>query len=187
MTRTNAEGFYEITRADGIVNSNRNWFVLGPDNTHSKTIHELVAAEVTLSSASASATTAQTVNFTGTVFPAHVHQRVLLQEQNSTSGNGWKTIDFRVHGRQLVVLGGDHRFREAGSYSAARVLPGRPAQHRWSQSATRISQTIEQEQNPSFTINASSQAPVVTNGQSETITGTAVHGQRVRPPRCSRT
>jgi hypothetical protein len=167
VTRTNAQGFYEITRADGIVNSNRNWFVLGPDNTHSKTIHELVAAEVTLSSASASATTAQTVDFTGTVFPTHVHERVLLQEQNSTSGNGWKTIDSGyTDGSSSFSI--NHRFREAGSYTLRAFFPADP-RNIASQSAS-ISQTIEQEQNPSFTINASSQALV--NGQSETITGT---------------
>jgi len=167
VTRTNAQGFYEITRADGIVNSNRNWFVLGPDNTHSKTIHELVAAEVTLSSSSASATTAQTVDFTGTVFPAHVNQRVLLQEQNSTSGNGWKTIDSgSTDGSSSFSI--NHRFREAGSYTLRAFFPADP-RNIASQSAS-ISQTIEQEQNPSFTINASSQALV--NGQSETITGT---------------
>jgi hypothetical protein len=167
VTRTNAQGFYEITRADGIVNSNRNWFVLGPDNTHSKTIHELVAAEVTLSSASASATTAQTVDFTGSIFPAHVHQRVLLQEQNSTSGNGWKTIDSGyTDGSSSFSI--NHRFREAGSYTLRAFFPADP-RNVASQSAS-ISQTIEQQQNPSFTINGSSQALV--NGQSETITGT---------------
>ncbi len=37
VTRTNASGLYEFVRADGVVKSNRNWFVLGPDNTHSRT------------------------------------------------------------------------------------------------------------------------------------------------------
>ena len=46
VTRTNASGLYEFVRADGVVNSNRNWFVLGPDNTHSRTIHEWVSANV---------------------------------------------------------------------------------------------------------------------------------------------
>jgi hypothetical protein len=171
VTRTNAQGFYEITRADGIVNSNRNWFVLGPDNTHSKTIHELVAAEVTLSASSASATTAQTVDFTGAVFPAHVHQRVLLQEQNSTSGNGWKTIDSGyTDGSSSFSI--NHRFREAGSYTLRAFFPADP-RNIASQSAS-ISQTIEQEQNPAFTINGSSQELI--NGQTETITGTLYTG-----------
>jgi len=171
VTRTNAEGFYEIVRADGIVNSNRNWFVLGPDNTHSRTIHELVAAEVTLSSSSASATTAQPVDFTGSLFPAHVHQRVLLQEQNSTSGNGWKTIDSGyTDGSSSFSI--NHRFREAGSYTLRAFFPADP-RNIASQSAS-ISQTIEQEQNPAFTINGSSQELV--NGQTETITGTLYTG-----------
>jgi hypothetical protein len=167
VTRTNAEGFYEITRADGVVNSNRNWFVLGPNNTHSKTIHELVAAEVTLSTASASATTAQTVDFTGSIFPAHVHQRVVLQEQTNTNGNGWKTIDSGyTDGSSSFSI--NHRFRAAGSYTLRAFFPADP-RNIASQSAS-ITETIEQDQNPSFTISGSSQ--LLVNGQSETITGT---------------
>ena len=92
VTRTNRQGFYDFVRADGVVVSNRNWFVLGPRDTHSRTIHELVSAVVTLNASSASATTAQPVTFTGTVYPTHRHQRVLLQQQNSTSGTGWQTV-----------------------------------------------------------------------------------------------
>jgi hypothetical protein len=167
VTRTNSQGFYEITRADGVVNTNRNWFVLGPDNTHSKTIHELVADEVTLSSASASSTTGQIVDFTGSVFPAHVHKRVLLQEQTSTSGNGWKTIDsgYTGGGSAFSI---EHHFREAGSYTLRAFFPADP-RNVASQSPS-ITQTIEQQQNPSFTISGSAQALV--NGQTETISGT---------------
>lgn len=167
VTRTNAQGFYEITRADGVVNSNRNWFVLGPDNTHSKTIHELVADEVTLSSSSASAMTGQAVDFTGSVFPAHVHQRVLLQEQTSTSGNGWKTIDhgYTGAGSSFSI---NHQFRAAGSYTLRAFFPADP--RNLASASASITQTIEQQQNASFTINGSSQALV--NGQTETISGT---------------
>ena len=47
-TTTNTLGFYEFTRVEGIVYTNRSWFVRGPDGAHSRTIHERVAAEVSL-------------------------------------------------------------------------------------------------------------------------------------------
>ena len=167
VTRTNASGFYEFVRADGIVNSNRNWFVVGPRDTHSRTIHEWVASVLTLSGSAASATTAQTVNFSGTVFPAHANQRVLLQEQNSTSGNGWSTIaSGETNGSSAFSIA--HRFRVAGSYTLRAFFPADP-RNIGGQSPS-INLTVQQEQNPSFTINASAQE--ITNGQSETITGT---------------
>ncbi len=167
VTRTNGSGFYEFVRADGIVNSNRNWFVLGPDNSHSRTIHELVSAVVTLSSSTATATTAENVTFSGTVFPAHNHQRVLLQQQNSTSGNGWQTID-SGYTNDSSAFSITHRFRSAGSYTLRAFFPSDPRNIE-SQSAS-ISLTVQQQQNPSFTINGS--APIIVNGQTVSITGT---------------
>lgn len=167
VTRTNSSGFYEFVRADGVVESNRNWFVLGPGNRHSRTIHELVSAVVTLSASAASATTAQDVTFSGTVSPAHAHQRVLLQEQNSASGNGWQTI---AAGYTNAASGFSitQRFRSAGSYTLRAFFPDDP-RNVASQSPS-INLTVQQEQNPSFTINGS--APTITNGQSVSITGT---------------
>ncbi len=167
VTRTNASGFYEFVRADGVVKSNRNWFVLGPDNAHSRTIHEWVSANVTLSASAQSATTAQDVTFSGTIFPAHPHQRVLLQEQNSTSGNGWKTIasGYTSDASAFSIV---NRFRSAGSYTLRAFFPNDP-RNVASQSAS-LGLTVQQQQNPSFTINGS--APAIVNGQTVTITGT---------------
>ena len=167
VARTNSSGFYEFIRADGVVNSNRNWFVLGPRNTHSRTIHEWVSAMVTLTSPTAPATTAQQVNFSGTVFPSHDNQRVLLQQQNSTTGNGWETIA-SGYTNSSSAFSIAHRFRMAGNYTLRAFFPNDP-RNIASQSAS-ISLAVQQQQNPSFTINASSQA--ITNGQTETITGT---------------
>lgn len=167
ITRTDSAGYYEFVRADGIVNSNRNWFVLGPDNSHSRTIHEWVSAAVTLSSSTATATTAQNVTFSGTVFPAHGHERVLLQRQNSTSGNSWQTIDsgYTNDSSAFTIT---HRFRSAGSYTLRAFFPADPRNIQ-SQSAS-ISLTVQQQQNPSFTINGST--PTIVNGQTVSITGT---------------
>jgi hypothetical protein len=169
VTRTNGSGFYEFIRADGVVTTNRNWFVLGPGHTHSRTIHEWVSSIVTLAANATSATTADTIAFTGTVSPAHAGQRVVLQEQDSSapSGNGWKTIDsgYTNSSSGYTI---QHRFRTPGSYTLRAFFPTDP-RNIAGQSAG-IGLTVQQQQNPSFTINASAQ-PIV-NGQSETITGT---------------
>ncbi|MDE3129855.1 MAG: hypothetical protein KGL16_01775 [Acidobacteriota bacterium] len=166
-THTNASGFYEFVRADGVVNTNRSWFALGPHNTRSRVIHEWVAAIVTLSAGTASATTAQTVAFSGTVSPAHANQRVLLQQQNSTSGNGWSTVasGYTNGGSGFAIA---HRFRSAGGYTLRAFFPNDP-RNIASQSPS-INLAVQQQQNPAFTINGSS--PTVIDGQTETITGT---------------
>src|SRR5947209_20306023 len=41
-TTTNSFGFYEFTEPQGAVVSNTNWFVRGPDASHSRTVHERV-------------------------------------------------------------------------------------------------------------------------------------------------
>ncbi|HEX3802819.1 MAG TPA: hypothetical protein VHV75_08285 [Solirubrobacteraceae bacterium] len=167
VRRTNAQGFYEFVRADGVVVSNRNWFVAGPYGTHSRTIHELVSAIVTLNASSAGVTTAQPVTFTGTVSPTHSHERVLLQQQNSTSGDGWQTIAAgSTNGSSAFAI--THRFRSAGSYTLRTYFPSDP-RNLASESST-ITETVQQEQNPSFTIGGS--AAVIADGQPVTISGT---------------
>jgi hypothetical protein len=167
VTRTNGSGFYEFIRADGVVVSNRNWFVLGPGNSHSRTIHEWVSAAVTLAASSATASTADPVTFSGTAYPPHDHQLVLLQKQDSTSGNGWHTIaSGYTDGDSSYTI--THRFRSAGSYTLRTFLPATP--RNIASPSPSVDLTVQQQQNPSFTINAS--AAVLTNGQSETISGT---------------
>lgn len=166
-TRTNAQGYYEFVRADGVVVSNRNWFVLGPRDTHSRTIHERVSAVVTLNTRSSSVTTAQPVTFTGTVYPMHRHQRVLLQQQNSISGTGWQTVasGYTDDNSAFTIV---HRFKSAGSYTLRAFFPNDP-RNIAGQSAN-LNLAVQQQQNPSFTINGS--PTVVTDGQPETISGT---------------
>lgn len=167
VRRTNGSGFYEFIRADGVVKTNRNWFVLGPGDTHSRTIHELASSIVTLNAGTTAATTADTVDLSGSVTPAHAHQRVLLQEQTSSTGSDWKTIDVGYtggHSNYSIA----HRFRTPGTYTLRALFPDDP-RNVAGQSAS-IGLTVQQQQNPSFTINASAQP--ITNGQSETITGT---------------
>jgi hypothetical protein len=166
-TRTNSAGYYEFVRADGIVNSNRNWYVVGPGGTHSRTIHELVSSIVTLNAASPTSLTGQSVDFTGTVFPAHPDQRVLIQEQESNSGTGWHTVASGLTDSSSA-FNIEHRFALAGSYTLRAYFPSDVRNIAGQSDAVTL--TVGQKQNPSFTINGSS--PVVSAAQPETISGT---------------
>src|ERR1700744_6188942 len=63
-SRTDGSGRYEFTRQNGIVESNRSWYVTGPALSHSRTVHERVSAEVTLTASSSQATTRHPITFT---------------------------------------------------------------------------------------------------------------------------
>lgn len=167
ITRTDSAGYYEFVRADGIVNSNRNWYVVGPGGTHSRTTHELVSSIVTLNAASSTSLTGQAVDFTGTVFPAHPYQRVLIQEQNSSSGTGWHTVA-TGHTSASSAFSIEHKFALAGSYTLRAYFPSDSRNIAGQSDALTL--TVQQKQNASFTINAS--APVISAAQTETITGT---------------
>ena len=180
VTRTNSFGFYEFTRAEGVVMSNRNWFVLGPGGTHSRTIHEWVSAAVTLSASTTTTDTGTPVQFSGTVSPNHPSQRVLLQEQNSASGDGWRTIAStitRADSSFTLTRG----FPVPGSYTLRALFPGDV--RNLAGESTPVTVTVQQRQNPSFTISGS--APVVTNGQSVTISGTLYASGSTTAPRAS--
>lgn len=170
-TRTDGQGYYHFVRADGVVNTNRNWYVVGPDRSHSDTVHELVYANVSLAANTASTTTADPVQFTGTIFPAHPHQRVVLQEQETpstdTTTDVWHTIDVGyTNGDSQFAI--PHRFRVPGNYTLRAFFPGDP-RNIASESAS-VNLAVQQAQNTSFTISGT--PAEVIDGQSETITGT---------------
>jgi hypothetical protein len=165
-TKTSPAGFYDFPRPEGIVMSNRSWFVRGPDGAHSRTIHEGVAALVSLSSDKTAADTGQAVVFSGHVSPTHVFERVKLQEQTSLSGNGWSTIATTYTGA-ASNFSVPHRWAVPGIYTLRAVFPGDARNLEGdSDSVTLI---ITQKQVPSFTINSS--APIIPIGQSVTISG----------------
>ncbi|MGO9959167.1 MAG: hypothetical protein ACLP50_24895 [Solirubrobacteraceae bacterium] len=166
ITKTNALGFYEFTRADGIVMSNRNWFVRGPDATHSRTLHERVASLVTLSSPTTSATTDETVDFTGSVSPDHVGQRVLLQEQNSSTGTRWVTImhTFTTSGSTFTFA---KRFRVPGDYTLRAFFPTDP--RNIAGESDSLTLQVQQKQLADFTI--ASSEPIAPEGTAVTISG----------------
>jgi hypothetical protein len=79
-TTTDSHGFYEFTRAEGIVRTNRSWFVreAGVHGVHSRTIHERVAALVSLAASTDNADTRTPITFSGHVTPPHAGQPVFL-------------------------------------------------------------------------------------------------------------
>jgi hypothetical protein len=165
-TRTNSVGFYEFTRADGIVTTNRNWYVVGPNGTHSRTVHEKVASTISLSASATTGDTNHPLTFTGTVAPTHIGQRVLLQELSGDTGEGWRTIKTgRTDATSSYSINYD--FRQPGDYELRAVFPTDIRNTEGDSDPVDVS--IQQTQNPHFTIGTS--APIITDGQTVNITG----------------
>ena len=165
-TTTDADGRYEFVRAAGVVKSNRNWFVRGPVFTHSQTIHERVAAELSINPSATEGTTRHALTFTGHVYPVHAGSAVDLQVQRG-AGNDWTTIE-----RGRVGAGSDYaisyRWRRPVAPNVRVYFAGddrnTPA------ASDPVSVVINQRQSPYFTISSSS--AIVPNGSQATISGT---------------
>ena len=135
----------------------------------SPTIDEKVSALVTLTADGNTTTTvntAQPVRFFGHVAPYHPFEPVLLQEQNSLTGNGWTTI------ARTTTFGGSnfrfsHRWTVPGTYTLRAVFPGDP--RNIAGDSQPVTVTVQQKQVPSFTINSSN--PIIQDGGSTTIAG----------------
>jgi hypothetical protein len=165
-TYTTALGFYEFRRAEGVVISNRAWFVRGPGFTHSRTIYERVSALVTAQASTASALTGQPVMFTGSVSPAHRFQRVLLQQQRAAAGNGWRTLHAaRTNGSSAFTF--VHRWRVPGVYTLRVLLPGDRVNT--TSFSDEITVVVQQRQVSGFTIATSQQ--IIPDGSQATVSG----------------
>jgi hypothetical protein len=104
--------------------------------------------------------------FTGTVTPADVGARVILQRQNAVTGDEWHRIGFgsvEADGNYTIT----HTFRVPGDASI-RVLV-RSDRINSPSASTPLEYEISQAQNPSLTI--SSSADPIAYGQSVTISG----------------
>lgn len=170
-TVTNASGFYEFTRSDGVVLTNRSWFASspGPGHVHSRTVHELVAALLSFQASAESGETNHPLTFTGQIAPGgggDAGEPVLLQEQAGETGDGWRTI-----GRGVIEAGSDysitHDFRRPGDYNL-RVSFAGDARNTRSQSDS-LTVVINQAEHPDFTIYTS--APTIVLGSPVTISG----------------
>ena len=149
-TTTDAFGFYEFTREEGVVTTNRSWFVRGPDGAHSRTLHELVAVLVSLAASSSTGDTNHPIMFFGHVFPNHAGERVYLQEHVGQNGDDWTTLD---HGR----LDADsnyaiaYRWSRPGVHELRAVFRG-DERNIGATSGNPIEVTIDQTQVADFTI-----------------------------------
>lgn len=177
-TKTTSTGFYEFNRPQNpitdlsVVLTNRSWFVRAPavpGNIHSRTVHERVAAEVSLTPPTPPSTsflTSQPVVFTGSVAPDHAGGPVLLQEQTGTAGNAWKTLKAgRLDNASQFSIA--YRFKVPADHTVrvffpedARNIAG------FSDSVTVV---VQQKEIPGFTINTS--APIIPIGTPATISG----------------
>jgi len=166
QTTTDSHGFYEFTRAEDVVMSNRSWFVReqGIHQIHSRTVFERVSALVSLTSSTTSAVTGQPVTFTGTVTPNHAFEPVILQEQGA--GGNWRNLkSARLDGGSNYAI--VYRWRFANDYTV-RVLFRSDARN-IAGSANPVTVTVQQKQVPGFTISSSDQ--LISYGQPVTISG----------------
>jgi hypothetical protein len=168
-TLTNTSGFYELT-VSGVQN-NTSFFVRAHHAASGRrTVN--VAAQVTLTGPPEGTQLltgpANKVTFTGTVNPANVGARVILQRQNAATGNEWHRIDLGH-----VAVGGTysitHTFIVPGDANI-RVLV-RSRRRNIPSPSNVLTYEISQAENPNLTIQAS--ADPISYGQSVTISGTA--------------
>jgi hypothetical protein len=165
-TTTDSHGFYEFTRVEDVVMTNRSWFVreAGIHQIHSRTVFERVAALISMSASTTSAVTGQPVTFTGSVTPNHAGERVILQEENKAGD--WRALKGgRLDGRSNYSI--TYRWRFAGDHTV-RVLFRRDARN-IAAAANPVTVAVQQKQISAFTINSSDQ--LISYGQSVTISG----------------
>ncbi len=166
VARTDAHGLYEFTRAEGIVKSNRSWFVRGPGFTNSSIVHERVAALVSLAASSGDGLTRHAITFSGSVSPNHAGAPVVLQTDTGNR-NDWQTLRrSRIAPDSTYQI--PYSWRVPGAHDVRVVFPG-DARNTAGVSDP-VTVVIQQSQQADFTIN--SLAPIVPNGSPYTIAGT---------------
>jgi hypothetical protein len=164
-THTDCDGRYEFTRAEGIVDSKRNWFVRGPGRSHSQTIHERVAAEVTMTPGASEGTTRHPLTFSGRVTPGHAGGRVALQVHRG-AGNAWRTVAFAKIGAGSAYTVA-HVWRTPGPRTVRVAFPGDRRNTAAASDPAAI--VIDQTQRPFFTITTTD--PIAPTGSPATISG----------------
>ncbi|MGH2909240.1 MAG: hypothetical protein ACRDK8_08095 [Solirubrobacteraceae bacterium] len=164
-TRTDANGKYFFPRAQHVVMTNRSWYVRGPRHRHSTTVHERVAAELTLAANTTSAITRHPIAFSGQVTPGYHGGKVELQAQKG-AGNTWRTL-------KAVRVGSGGRFwiqeawRVPGPRTVRVYFPGDALNTAATSDPTAV--VVNQTQAPFFTIHSSD--PVIADGATATISG----------------
>ena len=177
-TRTTSTGFYEFNRPQNpitdlsVVLTNRSWFVRAPGvgrNIHSRTVHEHVAAEVSLTPPTPPSTgflTGQPATFTGSVTPDHAGAEVFLQEQTGTQGNAWRTLKTgRLDGASQFSI--TYRFKVPADHTVRVFFP--EDDRNMAGFSDSVTVVVQQKEMPDFTITTSAQ--IVPIGTSATIKG----------------
>ncbi|HWF52463.1 MAG TPA: alkaline phosphatase family protein [Solirubrobacteraceae bacterium] len=118
-TRTGRLGDYRFVRAEGVVATNRRWYVVA-GGRRSRTITQRVRAVVTLSSSNASPASTDDVTLSGSVTPSHAGDTVIVEQ---AAAGSWVPIartrlDYTSH------YAGVHRFPTDGPVELRAVLPG---------------------------------------------------------------
>ncbi|HEY7961241.1 MAG TPA: hypothetical protein VID29_04885 [Solirubrobacteraceae bacterium] len=174
-TTTDARGFYEFARADGVVETNRAWYVRSHGAQSARRAIR-VAAQVSLSGPAEGTQIltgpANKVTFTGAVSPADAGARVILQRQNAATGNEWRRIDdgrVQADGGFSIV----HTFIVPGDANI-RVFVRSQGRNIPSPSADVLQYEISQAQNPKLTIAAS--LDPIAFGQTVTLSGVLAGG-----------
>ncbi len=165
-TTTDMHGFYEFTRAENVVTTNRSWFVrdAGIHQIHSRTVFERVAALVSLSASTSTAVTGQPVTFTGHVDPDHAGDVVRLQQE--TASGDWRTLkSARLDSASNYSIVKSWRF--AGDHTVRVLFPS--DRENIAGVANPVTVAVQQKQVPGFTIGSSDQ--LISYGQSVTISG----------------
>jgi hypothetical protein len=164
-TTTDSAGYYEFTRADDVVETNRNWFVRGPDGSHSRTVHERVIALVSINASATSSDTNHQIVFTGNVTPNHAYERVFLQEQSGSSDD-WRTLaSDQLDGSSAYSIA--YRWHRPGVRDVRVLFRGDERNVRGFSNPVTVN--VQQAQVPDFTINSS--APIADAGSAVTISG----------------
>ncbi len=166
-TTTLPNGFYEFTRAENVVMTNRSWFAReeGGRHVHSRTIYERVEALVSLSASQTSQFTRMPIVFTGHVTPNHAFEPVFLQVLTGATDE-WHTVKAGLlgPGSNYAIA---YRFRFPGVYAVRVVFRGDFRNVRGESDP--VAATIQQAQIADFTINSSS--PIIAHGQTVMISG----------------
>lgn len=166
QTKTDSRGFYEFTRAEDVVTTNRSWFVReqGAHFIHSRTMSERVSALVSIAASTTTAVTGQPVTFTGSVTPNHAGERVILQQE--TQSGEWRDLKSGgLDGRSTYSI--TYRWRFAGDHTV-RVLFPRDVRN-IDGASDDVTVAVQQRQRAGFTITSSDQ--LISYGHSVTISG----------------
>jgi hypothetical protein len=148
--------------------TNRSWFVRGPVVTHSMTVHERVAALVSIATSPNPAVgfTRHPITFSGHVTPDHAGSVVLLQAQRGSSDD-WHTLE-----RGVVGPGSNYQisfaWRTPGAREVRVLFPG--DRRNTAGASDPVPVVIQQAEVPDFTIDSTD--PIVTGGTPVTISGT---------------